>query len=70
MNATHDPRINPQPGDSVTVGGETREVELVRDGRVYYSWPGKVAVRSLFASAWSTWAQEASAWHATESQAA
>lgn len=70
MNEQHDPRTNPQPGDTVTVDGETREVEMVRDGRVYYSWPGKVAVRSLYTSAWNTWAQDASAWQAAEIKAA
>lgn len=55
-----DPRTDPRQGDAITVGDETREVELVRDGRVYYSWPGKLAVRSLFASSWATWAANAS----------
>lgn len=62
MNQQRDPRISPQPGDSVTVGGETREVETVRDGRVYYSWPGKIAVRSLFSAGWQSWAANASGW--------
>jgi len=62
MSEYRDPRINPQAGDSVTVGGETREVETVRDGRVYYSWPGKIAVRSLFPAGWQNWASNASAW--------
>lgn len=62
MNQSRDPRITPQPGDSVTVDGETREVESVRDGRVYYSWPGKIAVRSLFPTGWQSWAANASAW--------
>lgn len=62
MNDQRDPRIDPQPGDSVTVDGETREVETVRDGRIYYSWPGKLAVRSLFPAGWQTWAAQATTW--------
>lgn len=62
MNGQRDPRIDPQPGDSVTVDGETREVETVRDGRIYYSWPGKLAVRSLFPAGWQRWAEQATAW--------
>ena len=58
----HDPRTNPQKGDTVTVAGETREVEMVRDGRVYYSWPGKIAVRSLYPTSWEAWAADATAW--------
>lgn len=57
-----DPRTNPQKGDSVTVAGETREVEMVRDGRVYYSWPGKIAVRSLYPAGWLAWAANATVW--------
>lgn len=57
-----DPRAAPQKGDTVTVAGETREVEMVRDGRVYYSWPGRIAVRSLYPTAWAAWAANASAW--------
>lgn len=61
MNAVleRDPRVDPQTGDEVTVGAETREVLSIEHGRVYYSWPGKVAVRSLHLSAWRAWAQEA-----------
>lgn len=51
-----DPRMQPQAGDEVTVDTETREVLDVRDGRVYYSWPGRLAVRSLYLSAWREWA--------------
>lgn len=58
--ADRDPRTDPRPGDRITVEGETREVELVRDGRVYYSWPGKIAVRSLFPTSWAAWATNAS----------
>lgn len=47
----------PRAGDQVTVGIETREVEGVKHGRVYYSWPGKIAVRSLPLSAWQRWAR-------------
>lgn len=64
MVEQRDPRIDPQPGDSVTVDGETREVEAVRDGRIYYSWPGKIAVRSLFEASWRSWADKASVWNA------
>ena len=64
MTEQRDPRVNPQAGDSVTVNGETREVETVRDGHVYYSWPGKLAVRSLFEAGWRSWANKASAWNA------
>lgn len=60
------PCTNPQPGDTVTVNGETREVERVCDGRVYYSWPGKLAVRSLFPSGWQAWASNATAWTVSE----
>lgn len=61
MSAERDPRTDPRQGDSITVAGETREVELVRNGRVYYSWPGKLAVRSLFGSGWTAWSANASA---------
>lgn len=63
-----DPRIDPRQGDKVTVGDETREVENVRDGRVYYSWPGKLAVRSVFPSQWQAWTSNASSWHAAEQE--
>jgi hypothetical protein len=69
MENNHDPRVDPQAGDTVTVGGETREVERVRDGRVYYSWPGKLAVRSLFPSGWQVWAAEATAWTTSDGAA-
>lgn len=60
MNAVieRDPRLDPQPDDEVTVGTETREVLDVISGRVYYSWPGKLAVRSLHLSAWRNWAAQ------------
>lgn len=60
--AARDPRIDPREGDTVTVGEETREVERVRDGRIYYSWPGKITVRSLYPSGWQAWAAQASRW--------
>lgn len=59
MTQSRDPRVDPQPGDAVTVGDETREVERIASGRVYYSWPGKVAVRSLFLASWAQWAANA-----------
>lgn len=59
-----DPRIHPQFGDRVTVGAETREVEQVIGDRVIYSWPGKIAVRTLRLSAWRLWSGDASAWQA------
>lgn len=55
-----DPRINPEFGDRVTVAGETREVEKVIGDRVIYSWPGKVAMRTLRLAAWRAWAASAS----------
>lgn len=60
MNIERDPRIDPQFGDRVTVNGETREVEKVFPDRVIYSWPGKLAVRTLRLAAWRTWAAAAS----------
>ena len=62
MNANRDPRIEPRHGDRVTVGTETREVERVEGGRVIYSWPGRVAVRTMYIGAWRAWAATASAW--------
>ena len=62
MSSQRDPRINPQFGDRVTVAGETREVEKVLPDRVIYSWPGKVAMRTLRLEAWRTWASAASEW--------
>lgn len=56
----HDPCVDPQAGDLVTVAGETREVESVNDDRVIYSWPGKVAVRTMYLNAWRAWAEKAS----------
>jgi len=64
MNIERDPRIDPQQGDRVTVNGETREVEKVLPDRVIYSWPGKLAVRTLRLGAWRTWAAGAGQWHA------
>lgn len=63
MNAIleRDPRVDPVPDDLVTVGEETREVLSIEHGRVYYSWPGKVAVRSLHLSAWRAWAAQEAA---------
>lgn len=58
----HDSRRDPAPGDRVTVGTETREVERVNGDRVIYSWPGVVAVRTLSLAAWSTWAAKANSW--------
>lgn len=54
--AARDPRIDPQQGDRVTVAGETREVESINGERVIYSWPGKVAVRTMYLDAWRAWA--------------
>jgi hypothetical protein len=51
--------VDPQAGDLVTVAGETREVESVNGDRVIYSWPGKVAVRTMYLDAWRTWAAAA-----------
>lgn len=61
-----DPRVEPCAGDTVTVGTETRQVERVRDGRVYYGWPGKLAVRSIHPAGWEAWAATATAWSAFE----
>lgn len=60
-----DPRTDPRQGDTVTVGTETREVESVINGRVIYSWPGKVAVRSMFIEGWRAWCANASHWTAS-----
>lgn len=65
-----DPRINPQQGDRVTVAGETREVESINGERVIYSWPGKVAVRTMYIDAWRAWAAASSSYQAAEAQAA
>jgi len=62
----HDPRVSPRPGDTVTVNGETREVESVNPFGVIYSWPGKVAVRTMRPDAWQAWAASATAWSARE----
>ncbi|HET8898422.1 MAG TPA: hypothetical protein VFN09_06615 [Rhodanobacteraceae bacterium] len=51
-----DPRIDPQPADRVRVANETREVMGRYQGRVQYSWPGKLAVRSLSLPEWQRWA--------------
>ncbi|AGG89898.1 hypothetical protein [Rhodanobacter denitrificans] len=64
------PCIDPQHGDTVTVGNETREVESVNGDRVIYSWPGKVAVRTMYLDAWRAWAADASGYHVAEAQAA
>lgn len=64
-----DPRTDPQPFDTVTVAGETREVEKVIGDRVIYSWPGKVAVRTLSLSQWRAWAAKASAFTALHAHA-
>jgi hypothetical protein len=65
-----DPRIDPQFGDSVTSHDETREVEKRIGDRVIYSWPGKLAVRTLQLSAWQAWAAQASEWHAADAESA
>lgn len=65
-----DPRIDPQQGDRVTVSNETREVERVDGDRVIYSWPGKVAVCTMYIDAWRAWAAGASSYQAVEAQAA
>ncbi len=53
-----DPRIEPAEGDAVRVGNETREVEMVNRDKVIYSWPGKLAVRTLSMKAWRAWAAD------------
>jgi hypothetical protein len=63
------PCINPQHGDTVTVAGETREVESVNGDRVIYSWPGKVAVRTMYIDAWRAWAASATAWELASKEA-
>lgn len=45
----------PVVGKCYTVAEETREVLAVTAGRVYYSWPGKLAVRSVYLSTWQQW---------------
>lgn len=60
------PCINPQHGDRVTVASETREVENVNGDRVIYSWPGKVAVRTMYIDAWRAWTANATAFIAAE----
>ncbi|WP_424682946.1 hypothetical protein [Frateuria sp. YIM B11624] len=60
--AERDPRIDPAYRDSVTVAGETREVEAVIGEKVIYSWPGKIAVRTVYLPAWRAWAAKASVW--------
>lgn len=62
MSINRDPRIQPQHGDTVTVAGETREVEQVVHDRVIYSWPGKIAVRTLGIEAWRAWAANSSSY--------
>ena len=54
-----DPRIDPRPDDQVRVEGETREVCAVHNGRVVYSWPGVIAVRSHLLRQWQRWAEGA-----------
>lgn len=54
-----DPRIDPRPDDQVRVGEETREVCAVHNGRVVYSWPGKIAVHSHLTQQWQRWAEGA-----------
>ena len=61
MTATRcgrDPREEPRPGDQVCVAGETREVAGLFDRRVQYSWPGKIAGRSLSMIEWRRWASQ------------
>lgn len=55
MTPKRDPRTDPQHGDRVTVGNETREVETVTGAKVIYSWPGKVAVRTVSIDDWRRW---------------
>lgn len=57
-SGSRDPRINPQRGDRITVGGETREVLDFANARVTYSWPGKTATRWLPILAWYAWSYE------------
>ncbi|MHB1273642.1 MAG: hypothetical protein ACYCZD_12910 [Rhodanobacter sp.] len=61
-----DPHTEPRHGDRVTVGTETREVEQVEGERVIYSWPGRIAVRTMYIDAWCAWAAAASAWTVAE----
>lgn len=51
------PAAQPHAGDQVTVGQETREVLVIKRDRVYYSWPGRLAVRSLPLGEWQRWAR-------------
>jgi len=67
--APRDPRTDPTYRDSVTVAGETREVEGVFGEKVIYSWPGKIAVRTIYLPAWRAWAAQASAWKTAEAEA-
>lgn len=69
MNS-RDPRIDPQFGDRITHGSETREVEKRVGDSVIYSWPGKLAMRTLRLSAWQAWAAQASEWHAADAASA
>jgi hypothetical protein len=69
MNTVRDPRIQPRHGDTVTVSGETREVEQAGNDRVIYSWPGKIAVRTLSLTAWRAWAANASGYQASDMEA-
>lgn len=58
MNAeVRDPRTDPRPDDQVCVEGETREVCAINHGRVVYSWPGVIAVRSHLLRQWRKWAE-------------
>jgi hypothetical protein len=56
MTGPRDPRIDPRPGDQVRVGNETREVAARYAGRVQYSWPNKIAIRSQTQREWQRWA--------------
>jgi hypothetical protein len=56
MDASRDPRVEPRPGDQVCVGKETREVAALYNGRVQYSWPNKIAIRSQTQREWQRWA--------------
>lgn len=62
-----DPRVSPSVGDRVTVAGETREVEVRKADRVIYSWPGKLAMRTLRIAAWQEWAMQAESYTAATS---
>lgn len=70
INGARDPRIDPRHGDAVRVRSETREVETVTNGKVIYSWPGKLAVRTLSLAGWQQWAKAGDVVELTPTEAA